>query len=110
MPVEGQWERQQTPLRRLTRRELRLLQGFVAVLLVAVAASVVLMLTTSDPPVPPNCIQVTGGSAVGGANFRVCGADRAAWCRQVAGREDPTSLAVQKRCVALGLSPRSARP
>jgi len=110
MPVEGQWERQQTPLRRLTRRELRLLKGFLAVLLVAVAASVALMLTTSDPPVPPDCIQVTGGSTLGAVNYRVCGADRAAWCRQVAGRDDPTSLAVQRRCVAEGISPRSARP
>lgn len=110
MPVEGQWERLQTPLRGLTRRELRLLRGFLAVLLVAVAASAVLMLTTSDPPVPPDCIQVTGGSTMGAVNYRVCGADRAAWCRQVAGREDPTSLAVQKRCVAQGISPRSARP
>ncbi len=110
MPVEGQWERQQTPLRRLTRRELRMLQGFVAVLLVAVVASVAIGLSQSTPAVPADCIQVTGGSAVGGANFRVCGADRAAWCRQVAGRDDPTSLKVAARCRALGLSPRSARP
>lgn len=110
MPVEGQWERQQQPLRRLSRRELRLLQGFVAMLLIAVAASVVLILTASDPPVPPDCIQVTGGSTMGAVNYRVCGGDRAAWCRQMAGRGDPTSVAVQRRCVAQGISPRSARP
>ena len=110
MPVEGQWERSQTPLRRLSRRELRLLQGFLAVLLAAVAASGVLVLTTSDPPVPPDCIQVTGGSTLGAVHYRVCGADRAAWCRQVAGRDDPTSVAVQRRCVAEGISPRSAHP
>ena len=110
MPVEGQWERSQTPLRSLTRRELRLLQGFLAVLLAAVVASAVLVLTTSDPPVPPDCIQVTGGSTLGAVHYRVCGADRAAWCRQVAGRDDPTSLAVQTRCVAEGISRRSARP
>lgn len=110
MPVEGQWERQQTPLRRLTRRELRLLQGFVAVLLVAAAAAAAIAFTQSSPPIPRDCIQVTGGSTMGAVNYRVCGADRAAWCRQVAGREDPTSRAVQARCVAAGLSPRSARP
>jgi len=109
MPVEGQWERQQTPLRRLSHRELRLLQGFLAVLLAALAASVVLMLTTSDPPVPPDCIQVTGGSTLGAVHYRVCGQDRAAWCRQVAGRQDPTSLAVQKHCRALGLDARAPR-
>ncbi len=109
MPVEGQWERQQTPLRRLSRRELRLLRGFLGVLLVTATVSMAIALTQSSPPVPPDCIQVIGGSAVGGANFRVCGTDRATWCRQVAGRADPTSLAIQKRCAALGLSPRSAR-
>ncbi len=108
MPVEGQWERQQTPLRRLSRRELRLLWGFLGVLLVAAAATVVVAFTQSAPPVPPDCIQVTGGSTMGAVNYRVCGADRVRWCRQVAGRTDPTSLAVQKRCGALGLSPRSA--
>lgn len=109
MPVEGQWERQQTPLRRLTRRELRLLQAFVAVLLVAAAATLAIALTQATPPVPADCIQVTGGSAVGGANYRVCGADRVAWCRQVAGREDPTSRAVQERCRAAGFRTTSFR-
>jgi len=60
--------------------------------------------------VPPDCIQVTGGSTLGAVHYRVCGADRAAWCRQVAGRDDPTSVAVQRRCVAEGISPRSAHP
>ena len=110
MPVEGQWERSQTPLRRLSRRELRLVQGFLALLLVAAVASAALVLTASDPPVPPGCIQVTGGSTMGAVNYRVCGEDRAAWCRQMAGRGDPTSLAVQKRCAAEGISRRSARP
>src|SRR6185312_12030084 len=52
MPVEGQWERQQTPLRHLTRRELRLVQGFLAVLLVAAVAGVALAVSQSAPPVP----------------------------------------------------------
>lgn len=110
MPVEGQWERSQTPLRRLTRRELRLLQGFLAALLVTVAATVALALTQSAPAVPPDCIQVTGGSTMGAVNYRVCGADRAAWCRQVASRADPTSRKVAARCRDQGFSPRSARP
>lgn len=110
MPVEGQWERSQTPLRRLTRRELRLLKGFLAVLLVATVATVALALTQSAPAVPPDCIQVTGGSTMGAGNYRVCGADRATWCRQAAGRDDPTSQKVAARCRDQGLSPRSARP
>lgn len=109
MPVEGQWERQQTPLRRLTRRELRLLQGFVAVLLLAAVAIAVVSFTQSSPPVPANCIQVTGGSTMGAVNYRVCGADRAAWCRQMARRDDPTARAVAARCRAAGISLRSAR-
>ena len=110
MPVEGQWDRQQTPMRRLSRRELRLLWGFLVVLLVGAAATVAIAFTQSSPPVPPDCIQVTGGSSMGAVNYRVCGADRAVWCRQMARHTDPTALAVQKRCAALGLSPRSAHP
>jgi hypothetical protein len=106
MPVEGSWERQQTPLRRLTARELRLLRWTVALLLAATLAAVVLASVVREAPVPPGCIQVTGGSAVGGANFRRCGADARQWCVEVAGKRDPTSLAVQARCRAQALSRR----
>jgi hypothetical protein len=110
MPVEGQWERAQAPLRGLTGRERRLMWGTAAVLLAAALVVVALALTRSEAAVPRGCIQVTGASTMGAVNYRVCGADRAAWCRQVAGREDPTSVAVQERCRAAGLSPRSAHP
>lgn len=109
MPVEGQWERQQTPLRRLTRRELRLLQGFVAALVATAIAVAAVAFTHSAPPVPANCIQVTGGSTMGAVNYRVCGADRPAWCRQMARKDDPTARAVAARCRAAGIIPRSAR-
>jgi hypothetical protein len=108
MPVEGNWERQQTPLRRLSRRERRLFQAIAAALLVATAVVVLLALLQAPPRAHAGCIEVTGSSTLGAANYRVCGADRRTWCRQEAAHDDPLARAVQARCRALGLSPRSA--
>ena len=106
MPVEGHWERQQTPLRRLSRRELRLLQTVAAVLIAATVAVVLIGALRHDPPVPANCLQVIAPSTVGAVNVRVCGADVGRFCRQQAGRSDTTALAVQARCRARGISLR----
>jgi hypothetical protein len=106
MPVEGQWERQQTPLRRLSRRELRLLQAVVGTLLAAAVAVLLLGILNPAAPTPAGCIDATGPSTMGGAVYRVCGADVPRWCRQEARQHDPVALAVQARCRALGISPR----
>jgi hypothetical protein len=106
MPVEGSWERQQTPLRRLSPREARLLRWTVLVLALATIAVVTLAITAREAPVPPGCIQVTGGSTMGGANYRRCGADARRWCVEVAGTGDPLSRAVQARCRARPFSRR----
>lgn len=108
MPVEGHWERQQTPLRRLGRREKRLLQGFLAVLLAATVAVAALSALQKAAPVPAGCIQVTGPSTLGAAVYRECGAAAVRWCREEAGKSDPLARAVQARCPAL--SRRSAQP
>jgi hypothetical protein len=108
MPVEGQWERQQTPLRRLTRRERRLLQATAAVLLVATVVVVLIAVLKPEPAVPAGCLQVTAPSTMGAVNVRVCGANVPRFCAQQAGKDDPTARAVQARCRALAVSPRRA--
>jgi hypothetical protein len=103
MPVEGNWQRQQTPLRRLTRRELRLLQAFAVALALATTAIVAFAIVQRSAPAPAGCIEVTAPSTMGAVNLRICGADAPRWCRQEAGKDDPTARAVQARCRALGL-------
>ncbi len=104
--VEGHWQRQQTSLRRLTQRERRLLAGFLVALAVGIAAATAYALAHRAAPVPAGCIQVTAPSAVGAVNLRVCGGDVARFCRQQAGKSDPTARAVQARCRALPVSRR----
>lgn len=108
MPVEGQWERQQTPLYRLTRRELRLLQATVAVLLVAAVAAVLVAVLQPAKALPAGCFQVNAPSAVGAVNLRVCGAEIPRLCRQQAGLSDPTARKIQALCRARGVSLRRA--
>jgi hypothetical protein len=107
--VEGHWQRQQTPLRRLTLRERRLLQAFAAALVVASIAIAAFSVLHRSAPIPAGCIEVTGPSTMGAAIYRACGADAERWCRDVAGKDpkaDPTARAVQARCRALALSRR----
>jgi hypothetical protein len=98
VPVEGHWERQQTPLRRLGRRERRLLWVFVAVLVAATVAIALAAALHKATPVPAGCIQVTGPSTLGAAIYRECGTAATRWCREEAGRTDPLARAVQARC------------
>jgi len=108
MPVEGQWQRLQTPVRRLTRRELRIVQATVAVLLVATVAALLVAVVKPAKPLPAGCLQVTAGSVVGAVNVRVCGADVPRFCAQQAKRSDPTARAAQASCRAFAVSPRRA--
>jgi hypothetical protein len=103
--VEGHWQRQQTPLRRLTQRERRLLAGFLAALALASAAAVAYAVLHRATPVPAGCIEVTAPSTVGAVNLRVCGpAAVARFCREQAGRDDPTARAAHERCRAYAAS------
>jgi hypothetical protein len=98
VPVEGQWERQQTPLRRLGRRERRLLRAFVVLLLAATVAVALFAALHKPAPVPADCIQVTGPSTLGAAVYRECGVAAVRWCREEAGKQGPLARAVQARC------------
>ena len=78
MPLERHWERQQTPIRRLGRRQGRILAAVagvlmaaaVAVLLVALACWAVLAGTQSAPS--PGCTHETIASTTGGATIEHC--------------------------------------
>lgn len=105
--VEGHWQRQQTPLRRLTQRERRLLLGFLIALALAGAAVAGYAVLHRATPVPAGCIEVTAPSVVGAVQLRVCGpAEVARFCREQAPRSDPTARAAHERCRAYAASRR----
>ena|SRR5947209_19174399 len=101
MPLEGQWERQNMPLRPATRRERRVLFGVLGALAVAVVAIVVAIVVTSGSS-SAGCISVTGTYSTGGATLRACGADARRFCRQEAARGDALARQVQAQCRRAG--------
>jgi hypothetical protein len=103
MPMEGQWRRQETPLRSLTRRE-----RFVAlgVATLAVMATILLLIATAGDgkePLAPGCIRATVPGLVGGYEVSPCGKQARYMCANHAGRHDPTSVAIEGSCRDAGV-------
>jgi hypothetical protein len=100
MPLEGHWDRQQTPLRLpATRggRALFVIAGVLIVATVAVLAYVVLDDSGSGPP-PAGCVEATSGTSTGGAIVRACGRDADRLCRLNRGQETPLARALRSQC------------
>ena len=102
MPLEGHWQRQHTPLSRVSRRELRVL--FVVAAVLALAAAVVLFtaLHHATHRAAAGCVEVTAASTAGGATLHACGPDAARWCRSQAGHTDTVGRAVLTACARAG--------
>jgi hypothetical protein len=103
MPLEGHWERVNTPVRRLTKRER-------AVVMIAVLATVVtclvLVLSTvgNDRPAPAaGCIYAIVPGVMGATPVDACGARAQAICDRHQTGEDPPSRAIRASCRRAGL-------
>jgi hypothetical protein len=103
MPLEGHWQRVNTPLRRLTRRERNVA---IAVAIATIAALLVLVLSTvgdSRPDPAPGCIYAIVPGAMGATPVDACGARARAVCSSHAGHDDPGSRTIEKSCRRAGL-------
>jgi hypothetical protein len=98
MPLEGHWQRVNTPLRTLTRRERRLVAAAVAVITAATIAVVLLAASASTAPPRPGCIDAIVPGAMGGQPIDACGARARSICRERRAQTDPGSLAVEADC------------
>src|SRR4051812_27842760 len=103
MPLEGHWERQNTPIRQLTRRE------WVAVLIgtvLAVAAVVALLVgfgSKSRPAPGPGCIRATISHVMGAEELNACDAHARRICADAAGDGDPNAVAILAACRQAGV-------
>jgi len=100
MPVEGQWERANTPL---GRRDKRLLAVVGAVAVIAAAALAAILIARSSPPAASGCLEVKVPSTMGGASLRVCGAGAHTFCRTQGGREPRIAAACRRQGFAADL-------
>jgi hypothetical protein len=104
MPLQGQWERQHTPIRALPRRTRRALAIVAATLVAATAAIVALALVHSDSA-KAGCIRITVPSTMGAGYIHACGGQAERTCTQQLARSDsdPFVRAAHAECRRAGL-------
>ena len=102
MPLEGHWDRLNTPLRETTPRERLLVRAFAALLGIAAMVAIVFFVLngSSSPSTPPGCIRIEIGSTMGGGASQLCGDTARAYCQGPAGRT------VASQCHETGLPAR----
>jgi hypothetical protein len=103
MPMEGQWRRVNTPVRRLTQRER--VVAIVAAALTAVVLIVLVAFTAGDsrPAPAPGCVRAPIAHVMGGEELNACGVHAKRICAANATLEDPVSRSIQASCRQAGL-------
>jgi hypothetical protein len=105
MPLEGHWERTNTPLRRLTRRERRVAIVSAVVVLATVLVLVLATVGDSRPAPKPGCIYAIVPGVMGATPVDACGAKARQTCEEHAdpALRDPVSRGVRASCRRAGL-------
>ena len=81
MPLEGHYERQNTPLYKLSRREIWVAASIVAVTLVTIIAMVAVTGASNSNPAPAQgCINPTVAGIVGAETINACGQEAVDIC------------------------------
>jgi hypothetical protein len=100
MPLEGHYQRVNTPLRKLSGREIKVLIVGTAVTLVAVLALIFVPESTERPLAPgPGCIEVGVAGRVGNEPVVGCGEKAKAICRRAAEFDDPRARTISQACI-----------
>jgi hypothetical protein len=103
MPLEGHYERQTTPLYKLSPRELKAAFGALAVTLIALLIVVLFTVGDSNPPTPMGCISTSVAGVVGAETISGCGSEAEAKCAHAAQFESARSDTVVAECEAQGV-------
>lgn len=104
MPLEGHYQRVNTPLRRLDSRERNAVLGVGLATLLAVAALILVPgVRSSEPPAPPGCIATVVGGRVGGEPVRACGAEAERVCARSAHFDDERARKIGDVCREAGI-------
>ncbi len=105
MPLEGHWQRTNTPLRRLTKRERNVVLGGLTATLLALAVLLLATAEDSQPPPAPGCIEVPIAGRTGAELIHRCGLEARELCARAAGRDEPAYRAIAAGCEEQGIRP-----
>jgi hypothetical protein len=99
MPLEGHWQRTNTPLRRLTARERNVVIGGLAATIIAVLALVLMSGAGNDHPAPEaGCFRTIVAGRTGGEVVKGCGEEAREVCAHSAQYDDPRAEKVVASC------------
>lgn len=103
MPLEGHYERQTTPLYRLSPRELKAASVTLLVTVIALLGVVIATVGDRGPATPMGCIKATVAGIVGAETISGCGAEAAAKCAHAARFDSPRSQTIVAECERQGV-------
>lgn len=104
MPLEGHFQRVNTPLRRLTKRERNIVVAGLMVTLAALLALILATASDSRPQPATGCIYTVVAGRTGGEPVHGCGAEAEAICAHSARFHDPRAEKVVEVCREAGVS------
>lgn len=105
MPLEGHWQRTNTPLRRLTKRERTVVLGGLTATLIAITILLFATAGDSQPPPAPGCISVSVAGRTGAELVHRCGLEARELCARAASRDEPAYRAITAGCEGQGIRP-----
>jgi hypothetical protein len=108
MPLEGHFQRVNTPLRRLTKRERNVVVAGLATTLIALAVLIFATAGDSQPPPAPGCIRASVAGRTGAELIQACGSEARELCARSAGRDEPQYLAIAASCSDQSIRPAAA--
>jgi hypothetical protein len=98
MPLEGHYERVNTPLRRLTRRERNVAIGAIVIAVVAILAVVLATAGNSAPKAGAGCIYAIIPGVMGAEPVDACGTQAEFVCARHAAGTAPGSETIREAC------------
>jgi hypothetical protein len=99
MPLEGHYERQTTPLYKLSSREIKVAVSIIAVTLVTVIAMVAVTGASNSNPAPAQgCINPTVAGIVGAETLSACGQEAVDICSHASGYTGTRAETIVANC------------
>jgi hypothetical protein len=105
MPLEGHFDRVNTPLRQLTKRERNVVISGLVVTLAALAALLLATSEANQPPPASGCIRVSVAGRTGAELIQSCGMEARELCARSIGVDEPQFQAIAAGCVEQDIRP-----
>jgi hypothetical protein len=98
VPLQGHWQKVNTPLRETTGRERLLLRVVLVIGGLATIAAVIVAISSSSPSTPAGCVHVELPSTMGAVASDLCGRTAREFCQSPAAHSEPLNHTALPKC------------